>query len=248
VNDAEQLLDRLWLRYAAEVQPARIFVELSGGSFKNDHVAFRSLRRIGGGIDLFAKPFERLGWQRAERYEFPDVHLEAIYLRHPDGLPRVFISELIAERLSARARTILAHLPQDPPLPADPNAYAGWFTAADTPLIEEDLVALNAESQYAAWLLAFGRKVNHFTGAVDDVEAWQSRLSNAGVRMKPEIEGDRQASLRQTATLPATLPVHLHGGRTLEWPYAYFELAQRKTGFDGFLAPQARRLFEMTRR
>ena len=44
-SSAERLLALLWDRYAAEVAPARTFAELSGGSFHNDHVAFRSLAR-----------------------------------------------------------------------------------------------------------------------------------------------------------------------------------------------------------
>jgi hypothetical protein len=40
----------------------------------------------------------------------------------------------------------------------------------------------------------------------------------------------------------------LKGGGTRSWPYAYFEIAQRAPGFDGFLGPQARALFDMTKR
>src|SRR5918998_137531 len=101
---ATRLLDLLWERYAAEVPYARTFVQLSGGSFRNDHVALRSLARPGGGIALFSRPFERLGWKAAGAYTFPDAHLSAIYMSHPAGLPRVFISELKSEELSPRAR------------------------------------------------------------------------------------------------------------------------------------------------
>ena len=36
-------LDALWDRYASHVPYARTFVQLAGGNFRNDHVAFRSL-------------------------------------------------------------------------------------------------------------------------------------------------------------------------------------------------------------
>ncbi|MDC0711485.1 DUF1338 domain-containing protein [Stigmatella sp. ncwal1] len=245
--DASRLLELLWNRYAAEVPFARTFVQLSGGSFRNDHVALRSLARPGGGIALFERVFERLGWKRAGEYTFPETHLAAIYMAHPEGLPRVFLSELKAEELSPRARQLLAELPEDPPPPEPVEALAEWFSAPPPPR-EASLLELEKESQYGAWLLAFGRKVNHFTGSVDDVEAWQQRMREAGVPMKKEIEGERGGALRQTATHAAPLTVALQEGGSRSWPYAYFEIAQRSAQFDGFLGPQARALFEMTRR
>ncbi len=242
-----RLLDLLWDRYAAEVPYARTFVELSGGSFRNDHVALRSLARPGGGIALFERVFERLGWRRAGEYTFPDAHLSAIHMSHPEGLPRVFISELKSEELSPRARELLSTLPEDEPPPQSVEELAGWFSPPPPPE-EGALLELEKESQYGAWLLAFGRKVNHFTGSVDDIEAWQRRMGEAGVPMKGEIEGAPGTALRQTATQAAPLPVALRGGDSRPWPYAYFEIAQRAEGFDGFLGPQARALFDMTKR
>src|SRR4051794_6615250 len=105
-SDAARLLDLLWRRYAAHVPYAETFTRLSGADFRNDHVAFRSLKRAGSGIGLFAPAFERLGWRRAGEYDFPDARLDAIHLSHPDGLPRVFLSQLRSDELSAPARQI----------------------------------------------------------------------------------------------------------------------------------------------
>lgn len=244
---ATRLLDLLWDRYAADVPYARTFVQLSGGSFRNDYVALRTLARPGGGIATFERVFERLGWRRAGEYTFPDTHLAAIYMSHPEGLPRVFISELKSEELSPRARQLLSTLPEDPPAPESPEALADWFRAPPPPE-ESALLELEKESQYGAWLLTFGRRVNHFTASVDDIELWMTRMSEAGVPMKPDIEGAPGSKLRQTATHAAPLSVALRGGGTRLWPYAYFEIAQRAPGFDGFLGPQARALFDMTKR
>ncbi|GAC1339331.1 MAG: DUF1338 domain-containing protein [Myxococcales bacterium] len=250
---ARRLLDLLWTRYAAQVPAARTFVELAGGKFHNDHVAFRSLRRPGSGIALFAPLFERLGFRRAGSYDFPETRLSAIHLSHPNGLPRVFLSELRQEELSPRARAILARLPPDvppPPESASAEELAAWFAAPALAPLEPELLELERESQYGAWLLLFGREVNHFTASVDDVEGWAKRLHQAGVPMKGEIEGAPGAGLRQTATRAALRTVRVQGGQggAREWPYAYLELAERHGGFDGFVASQARHLFEMTRR
>ena len=258
MTDGERLLDLLWQRYADDVPYARVFVGLAG-SLVTDHVAFRTLRRPGGGIAAIAPVFERLGWRAAGQYEFPDQHLTAIHLSHPSGLPRVFLSELDPEPLAPAARRILDRLPPDQPAPRHVEQLALWFeqpfgtssfddSGAALLLAEEDLLTLEESSQYAAWLAAFGRKVNHFTAAVLDVETWHARLAAAGVPMKPTIEGARGSLLRQAATRAFPLGVLVRGAKVRAWPYAYFELAERKPGFDGFLAPQARELFEMTRR
>lgn len=194
-----------------------------------------------------SRVFERLGWRAAGQYTFPETHLSAIHMSHPEGLPRVFISELHAERLSPEAQRHLAALPADPPAPTSLEALAEWFSAPPPPA-EADLLALERESQYGAWLLAFGRKVNHFTGAVEDVERWQRRMLEAGIPMKRDIEGEPGSPLRQTATRAAPVALRLQEGHSRDWPYAYFEIAQRSSGFDGFLGSQARALFDMTKR
>jgi len=232
------VLDALWERYAAHVPYAREFVRLAGGDFRNDHVAFRSLR-----LEPIARVFEGLGWRRAGAYDFPDAHLDAIHLSKP-GSPRVFVSELRASELSAAAQALLARLAPDPPHDGTPD----WFRAPAEPLVTElELLELERESQYAAWLLLFGREVNHFTASVPDVELWQRGMRDAGIPMKDEIEGAPGAPLRQTATRAASRRVQLRDGAR-DWPYAYLEIAERRPGFDGFVTGQARQLFDMTRR
>ena len=240
------LLDLLWERYARDVPYARVFLQLAG-TLTNDHVAFRGLAGAGG-IALFEEVFARRGWRRAGSYDFPDAHLDAIHMTHPAGLPRVFLSELRTSELSAAAQAILAKIPPPPAPPDDVVAMADWFDGPSEPVVEDDLLALERESQYAAWVYAFGRRVNHFTPAVDDVEAWQARMIEAGVPMKREIEGAPGSVLRQTATQAAEVTIRLAGGRERSWPYAYLEIAERQPGFDGFLGPQARQLIDMTSR
>ncbi len=246
-DDGAHLLARLWERYAGEVDHARAFVALTGGAVASDHVAFRALARPGGGVAAFEAVFERFGWRRAGVYQFPDAHLTAVHLSR-DGAPRIFLSQLHADALSPQARTLLDRLPADPPPPVGIDALADWFDAPPCPLGAHELAVLDAETQFGAWLAAFGRKVNHFAAAVADIDGWQRRLLAAEVPMKTNVEGAPGSPLRQTATAAAALPVGLADGAIVHRPYAYLELAERRPGFDGFLAPQARQLFDMTRR
>ena len=72
-------------------------------------------------------------------------------------------------------------------------------------------------------------------------------MRDAGIPMKDAIEGAPKAGLRQTATRAAPRVVQLKE-RSRDWPYAYLEIAERNAGFDGFVAHQARQLFDMTQR
>jgi hypothetical protein len=241
---SEPLLDRLWSRYVVDVKHAQTFARLHEGAFTNDHVAFRTLAGPAG-IKMIEGVFAKRGWKIGGAYEFSDTHLRAIHMTRP-GYPRIFISELDATKLPGDAQAALAKLPSDPPPKADDDdALADWFKPPPPPSAR-DLDVVGKVSQYGAWLLAFGRRVNHFTGSVDDIEAWQTKLVDAGVPMKKDIEGDRGSKLRQSATEAARVDVTLDDGSKRALPYAYFEIAQRDAGFDGFLGPQARQLFDMT--
>jgi hypothetical protein len=247
---AHPLLDRLWSRYIADVPYAQQFCALMGHAFENDHIALRTVAShgAGSGIRVFSSVFERLGWSARDHYVFDDVHLRAVYLSRP-GLPRIFISELDPLALPTSVQRPLLAL-EHAPAPDDVDALTNWF-CAPAQIDRAAVDAIAPASQYGAWCLCFGRRVNHFTAAVDDVASWQARLRDAGVPMKTDIEGDvlapGAAGLRQTATAAAPLDVTFADGSVQQRPYAYFEIAERKGGFDGFLAQQARQLFDQTR-
>ncbi len=134
---------------------------------------------------------------------------------------------------------------------------------------KNDVVELNRESQYAAWVLVHGYNVNHFTASVnaqrhrqwDTLEKTVQQIRQAGIPVKSEIEGAAGSKLRQSATEAVVIDVPvLHEGNltTMPWAYAYLEFADRgsiidpETGksirFEGFLGGQATHLFEMTKR
>jgi len=257
------LLDALWAPYGADVEYVQRFSALwathVGPRFENDHIALRTIARggDGSGLAVFVPVFERLGWVVRDRYTFDDVHLRAVYLAQP-GLPRVFVSELDVSALANDVRAAIARAPADEAAPVVTDAsdakgiaaLARWFCAPPPPE-RADVELVARASQYGAWCLCFGRRVNHFTAAVDDVALWQERMRAAGVPMKAEIEGAPVPAggvgLRQTATAAADVEVVFADGTKAKKPYAYFEIAERQGGFDGFLSQQARQLFDQTR-
>lgn len=293
---AAALFDRLWDAYRRRVSYVARYEEVvraSGATFVNDHIAFRTFacQRPATGIFSIARIFDALGYRAAGTYHFEDKHLSAMHLQHPNArFPKLFISELKTWELTASARetierTLSKHRPMidadllttlarlDDASPADSARLLETITAQFEHLPwpvpqKDDVVALNRESQYAAWVLVHGYNVNHFTSLVnshgveslDDLEKTIDALRRAGVPMKPEIEGEPGSKLRQSATEAVTIPVAVTDAgqsTTIDWTYAYFELAERnevldpQTGrlvrFEGFLGPQATNLFEMTR-
>jgi hypothetical protein len=290
------LFDRLWEKFRSRVSYVNNYetlIQESGASFFNDHIALRTFcsQNPLAGISSISRIFEALGYRAADCYNFEDKHLNAIYFQHPQpNFPKVFISELRTWELKPSSKHIIhgalkthrTNLPES--FLADLHHLETKSESSRESLLDEavefflelpwhlpeksDLIELNLDSQYAAWVLIHGYNVNHFTSlinshkvpALDDIEKTSKALLDSGVPMKKEIEGARGSKLRQTATEAVVIDVAvLENGKltTMPWTYAYFELAQRDTFMDlgtgkllryeGFLGPQATNLFDMTK-
>lgn len=174
-----------------------------------------------------------------------------------------------ADLLSPEIRGRLEELKANGALPADraeglAEALSGFFARPWSPPRREVVLAVNEVSQFAAWTLLHGNSVNHFTAYINyqnvpewpDMEATVAGLAAAGVPMKSHIEGEPGSKLRQSSTQAVDEPctvIEADGSiGTLDWSYAYYELAERGeyqgNWFEGFLGEQATNLFEMTKR
>jgi hypothetical protein len=216
-----ELLDALWRDYVATTpQAERIHRLLSGRgeAVRNDHVALRTYNLPGIGLAELARPFEALGWQlQDDRYRFEDKKLVARYWRHADPtLPKVFISELCVEELSAGANQIIAGLVRQIPAGFALTPWAGrpWQ------LRRAEYETLLIESEYAAWVAAFGFRVNHFTVDVNalttfpDLESLNAFLVDHGFALNQAggvIKGTPAQRLEQSSTLADTITVELAG-------------------------------------
>jgi len=291
-----ELFDTLWERYRGRMEYVRMYeklIEAHKAKFVNDHIAFRTLAwgKPMLGIFMISRIFESLGYSMANCYEFPDKHFSSIHYQHPNPqFPKLFITQLKSWELSAGARaTIAKSMSVHRPALSDEvlaqlstlekvstadrakllETLVRYFAELPWELPEKNAVlALDQESQFAAWVLVNGYEVNHFTVSVnshgvptlDDVEKVQTAMVGAKIPMKKEIEGERGSKFRQTSTEAVVVPVKVkQDGKTVEipWTYAYFEIADRPlmknpvTGqmerFEGFLGAQATNLFDMTK-
>ncbi|HEX4449361.1 MAG TPA: DUF1338 domain-containing protein [Kofleriaceae bacterium] len=256
----QPLLDQLWADYIALApQAERIHALLGarGETIVNDHVALRGLGITNLGIAALARPFEAVGYrEQPARYRFDDKKLVARYWKHPEpGVPKVFISELCVGELSAGAqRMIEALVAQLPAAFCDrsdlPWAGRPWRTTRAT------YDALLAESEYAAWLAAFGFRVNHFTVAVDALTTFGSLaeldaflVANGFVLNAAggAIKGTPADKLEQSSTLADVIAVDFADEREPAMlPSVYYEFAKRYDGFEGFVPTSADKIFEST--
>lgn len=260
-----ELLDRLWCDYVASTpQAERIHRLLSerGEIVHNDHVALRAYasdNASGLGIDALARPFEALGWRPRDRYRFADKHLRARYWQHDDPtLPKLFVSELVVAELSAGARAVVARLVDQLPLDFGGRDDLPW-AGRPWSLTFAEYSELLAESEYAAWVAAFGFRVNHFTVDVGslstflDLEALGAFLVEHGFTLNESggvVKGSPAEHLEQASTLADSTDVAFSDA-TVRIPSCYYEFAKRyplPSGelFHGFLPASADKIFEST--
>lgn len=256
----QELLDALWRDYVATTPQAeriqRLLAE-RGEAVKNDHVALRTYNLPGIGMAQLARPFEAAGWVlQDDRYRFEDKKLVARYWKHENpALPKVFISELCVEELSAGANQIIDRLVMQLPKGFAPLPWSGrpWSTR------RAEYETLLIESEYAAWVAAFGFHVNHFTVFVNalttfpDLPSLNAFLVDHGFQLNTKggaIKGTPAQLLEQSSTLADSIVVEL-AGEHLRIPSCYYEFARRYalpdgTLFQGFVPASADKIFEST--
>lgn len=268
--EIRDLLNELWDEYVERVTYAKQYrdaVLTKGGTVANDHIAFRTLntRLAHGGYPAGIAGLERVflpfGYESKGNYTFPDKHLTAQHYEHPDSdLPRIFISQLEVSELPEVAQTLIrlccaGHFADPFDLDDPKKIFIRPWEAPEKEIVK----LLNDHSQYGAWTLLHGNSVNHFTAYVNkqnvpewpDIDATVQGLIGIGIPMKDNVEGNPGSILRQSATKPVVEETPTKEG-TIEWPYAYYEIAERGYTdkgelFTGFLGPQATHLFEMTK-
>ena len=258
-----ELLAALWADYVASTpQAERIHALLAtrGETIRNDHVALRTFDTPGIGMTALARVFEAHGWiVQPDVYQFRDKHLVARYWRHPDPtLPKVFISELVLAEMSpvvqAHVAALVAQLPAAFGAREDlPWAGRPWQVS------HEAYRALLADSEYAAWVAAFGFRVNHFTVDVNqlstfpDLAALAAFLVDHGFTLNAAggvIKGTPADRLEQAATRADSVEVSFTDA-TVRIPSCYYEFARRyplPSGelFHGFIPTSADKIFEST--
>ncbi|MEM7516523.1 MAG: DUF1338 domain-containing protein [Planctomycetota bacterium] len=258
----DDLFGALWNRYAAltpQAQEIKDLFEKRGETVINDHVAFRTLDDHRLGIERLARPFLDLGYEAKDEYKFEAKKLFARYYAHEDpSRPKVFISELLLGECSPELRStmecLVDQMTEDQLAdPMQANLGRPWETSHAT------YEKLYEESEYAAWLSAFGFCANHFTvffnelKSFDTLEDLAKFVESSGYPMNESgdlIKGSAEVYLEQCSTMASKVPVTFTDG-TFDLPSCFYEFARRyempEGGlYQGFVAASADKIFEST--
>lgn len=264
--DLDDFFRALWRDYSIITPQAAAIHQLfqeADGRVVNDHVAFRTIQHGPFAIDQMEQPLLALGYRRDGFYEFPEKKLAAwSYQTDDPNQPLVFLSELLPEKLSAAAEAYLKRVLDAAARQVPQGAgrfHCGRLWPAPT---WADYQMLEAESDYAAWLMAWGYRANHFTVSVnhlrqhDTLEKVVAFLEQQGYALNRAggvIKGSPELYLEQASTLADQVELAFSGGEHHQVPSCYYEFARRYAlpdgkRYRGFVAASADKIFQSTDR
>lgn len=255
------LFKDIWQQYISVTPSAEKIHQLlgNGSDVINDHVAYRTFNHPKVNLAQLAKGLLALGYTECGQYDFSAKKLDAKHFEHSDStMPKVFISELRVEEFSDKAQAIITKLIEQ--LPDNVSDRADFlYSGRLWEISSVDYQTLLAESEYAAWLAAWGYRANHFTVSInhldnfEDIETVNSALKAADYTLNSnggEVKGDEQVKLEQSSTLADKAPVDF-ADRIMEIPSCFYEFAKRyplANGelYTGFVAASADKIFDST--
>ncbi|MFT6896130.1 MAG: hypothetical protein ACJA13_000527 [Paraglaciecola sp.] len=263
-SQVNALFENLWDNYL-EVTPSAVKIHkllgsTQGDDVSNDHIALRTFNIPKVGLNVLAAHFEALGYKACGEYHFVAKKLYAKHYEHPGdpNLPKVFISELLVEQCSPQLQQCVQDLVAKVAPEATRKAnflYSGRHWDIDYGTYQ----MLLEESEFAAWVAAWGYRANHFTVSnnllanFDSIEKINAAVKNAGLSLNVsggEIKGSKEVMLEQSSTLADLHGVAFSdGARAI--PSCFYEFAKRYPTadgqlFSGFVAQSADKIFEST--
>jgi hypothetical protein len=259
-----EIFDRLWKIYNLQNPSTKKIYDLfvaEGETVINDHVAFRTFNDSRINIDVISKLFLENGYTFKEEYTFNEKHLKARHYEHNQDkkAPKIFISELILQEFSPYLQTIITDSIDKIPINLIESRDLIFSGAVWGNQSYEIYYKLREESEYAAWLYAFGFRANHFTVSInhlkilDTIEKVNLFIKEKGFSLNTsggEIKGTKKDLLQQSSTLSEIVEMKFIEG-TYKIPGCYYEFALRYNDsegklFSGFIADSANKIFEST--
>lgn len=261
--EVNQLFANIWQDYVSVTPSAEKIHKLLSDDNKadivNDHVAYRTFNLDKVSLDKLANHLIKLGYSEQGEYHFEAKKLYAKHFEHTNkDLPKVFISQLLVEEFSPAVQAIIERMVSQVnvnDVAADNFLYSGthWQISSD------EYNTLLSESEYAAWMAAYGYRANHFTVSInhlnnyDDIEQVNQTLKVNGYALNSaggEIKGSESVKLEQSSTMADKVSVEF-SDTTLTIPSCFYEFAKRyplANGelYTGFVAASADKIFEST--
>ena len=231
------LFTNIWQNYI-EVTPSADKIHhllSSGGDLINDHVAYRTFDSAKVNLDKLAAILIALGYKYSGEYDFSSKKLNAKHFEHSDAsLPKVFISELRVKEFSVNVQNIIEKMVSaidDEKVAQSSFLYSGTHWQVS----KAEYQTLLAESEYAAWVAAWGYRANHFTVSINHLDNF-STIEEVNIAVKAggfllnttggEIKGDSIVKLEQSSTMADKAIVKFSDGEA-EIPSCFYEFAKR---------------------
>lgn len=260
---ALDLIWKLWLSYKANTPSAEVIqnlLSIQKDDYFNDHIAFRTINSSSLKKERIAKIFLQYGWEIKGSYHFEEKHLNAIHMEHSSNikLPKIFISELILEKVSVSTEKILSVAFEVYEQHAKNENFLS--IGRKHSINYSDYQKLLNESEYASWLYIFGIQPNHFTVYLNNypklsIEEFAQSLQDKNIALNTFggiIKGSKEKGLKQASTMADKKYIKFADqDLEIEIPSCYVEFAERfninGTLFNGFITNSADKIFESTK-
>jgi hypothetical protein len=214
---------------------------------ENDHIAFRTMGVKFLGIQSLEKIFLHYGYRKMDHYFFPEKKLDAYWYApiNPKD-PRIFISELRANDLSPKIRSIIKsytdevksdpadHLDLNDPFAVDGFLHSGLWRLPTW----EDYSTIADESEYAAWAIYNRYYLNHFTISVHNLKEGYNTVSHFNNFLEKygfvlndssgKIKISPDGGLLQSSTVAHMINAPFANGEDHRIPGSYVEFAERR--------------------
>jgi hypothetical protein len=262
--ETAMIFERFWNRYSAENPGAKRIYDLfqaRGEKVVHDHIALRTFDDPRMNIDVISGVFKENGYEARGNYEFKAKKLRGKHFEHKSDpmAPKIFISELLTDQFSDYLKTIIRgylNSLSDSTYAAPGLVYGGSIWGK---ISFDTYNRLREESEYAAWLLVYGFRANHFAVKVNELKGFASLqevnefIKRNGYLMTTvggEIYGTPEELLEQSATMAEIQTVEFTDG-IHEIPSCFYEFTLRYnrpdgTQYPGFIAANADKIFEST--
>lgn len=258
------LLEKLWelhQKLCPSAHKIHSLFKAKGDDIVNDHIALRTYRHPSCGIEVLAKPFLAMGYQESGEYNFEAKKLYAKHYQIPGdtSAPKIFISELILDDFSKDLQNTICETIESVNSDIYNNKDLLVSGRPWSNINYKNYEKLRVESEYAAWMYAYGFCANHFTVFVNaleyfpDLESVNNFLEDEGFKLNTsggKIKGTPEQLLEQSAIIADLVNVPFSDGDK-KIPGCYYEFARRypdKNGavYQGFIASSADKIFEST--
>jgi len=260
----DQIFERFWTPYSTQNPNAKKIYDLftaRGETVVHDHIALRTFSDARINMDVIAGIFVENGYQIRGTYEFKTKKLMGRHYEHKTNpnAPKVFVSELLLDQCSNYLRDTVMNYINNLKDSTYKNPDLVFLGNIWGKIPFDTYNKLREESEYAAWLLVFGYRANHFAIKVNELKNFKNLqevnafIKSNGYIMNTaagEIYGTPEELLEQSATMSELLPVEFKEG-TFEIPACFYEFTLRYNDaggkqYSGFIAANADKIFEST--